>query len=127
MRRTVALGDGGRLLVTADVEAGSRAALILGLHPHELSEDVDATLPDSIELASVPIDPVAVRASGCERGQLTAAGQLAVLVVCAGENHTWLWMEVAQIFPPLGQLPLEPALLSAQKMHEKAQALNPPA
>ncbi|KAK9843494.1 hypothetical protein WJX81_005881 [Elliptochloris bilobata] len=56
--RTVALGDGGRLLVTADVEAGGRAALILGLHPHDISEDVDATLPDSIELASVPIPPV---------------------------------------------------------------------
>ena len=62
MCRTVALGDGGRLLVTADVEAASRAALILGLHPLELSEDVDATLPDSIELACVQIAPVAVRA-----------------------------------------------------------------
>lgn len=56
--------------MTADVEVGSRAALILGLHPHELSEDVDATLPDSIELASVPIDPVAVRAAAA-RGPIS--------------------------------------------------------
>lgn len=84
MRRTVALGDGGRLLVTADVEAASRAALILGLHPHELSEDVDATLPDSIELASVPIDPVAVRAAA-EAGPL----RIGRAACCAGCMCTW--------------------------------------
>lgn len=83
MRRTVALGDGGRLLVTADVEAASRAALILGLHPHELSEDVDATLPDSIELANVPIDPIAVRAAPASGAHLPLAVQLAVPVACA--------------------------------------------
>lgn len=57
-RRTVALGDGGRILVTADVEAGGRAALLLGLCPLEASDDVDATLPDAISLASVPIAAV---------------------------------------------------------------------
>ncbi len=58
----MALGDGGRILVTADVEAGGRAALLLGLSPLEASDDVDATLPDAISLASVPIAAVEVRA-----------------------------------------------------------------
>lgn len=48
------------MLVTADVECAGRASLILGLHPHEISDDVDAVLPDSIELATVSIPQVEV-------------------------------------------------------------------